>query len=79
MDRMNLDGTKINANQTTFGMNAGIAGEYKLNAKTGVGLKLSYTLGNINSVNIGGQNVKYDEPVSISNIMITAFLSFRTW
>ncbi|MDY9919097.1 MULTISPECIES: outer membrane beta-barrel protein [Proteiniphilum] len=79
MDRMNLDGTKINASQTTFGINAGVAGEYKLNAKTGLGLKLSYTLGNISSVNIAGQNVKYDEPVSISNIMITAFLSFRTW
>lgn len=74
-----IDGISVDGSQTTFGFNAGVAGEYKLNAKTGVGLKLSYTLGTINSVNFEGQNVKSDEPMSISNLMLTAFISFRTW
>ncbi len=79
MDRITVDGRVVDGNQTTFGFNAGVAGEYKLNAKTGVGLKLSYTLGTINSINFEGQNMEYKEPVSISNLMATVFLSFRSW
>lgn len=79
MDRMTIDGVAVDGNKVAFGLNAGVAGEYKLNAKTGIGLKLSYTLGTINSVNFEGQNIKYDDPISISNLMITGFISFRTW
>lgn len=79
LNPVTLDGRLVDSNQTTLGMNAGVAGEYKLNNKTGVGLKLSYTIGTVNSVNVEGQNVKYDEPMSVSNLMITAFVSFRTW
>ena len=78
-DNMTMDGVKIDADKTTFGMNAGLAGEYKLNGKTGIGLKLSYTLGYIESLNVEGQNYKSDEKMSISNLMITAFVSFRSW
>lgn len=78
LDRMTLDGVAVDAKKTTFGVNAGIAGEYKLNATTGLGLKLSYTLGSINSVNIEGQNVDMDEKINVSNLMITAFISFRS-
>ena len=60
-------------------MNAGLAGEYKLNARTGVGLKLSYTIGSINSLNFEGQNLESEETMSISNLMATVFLSFRSW
>ncbi len=79
IDRMNIDGGTLNATQTTFGFNAGIGGEYKLSARTGAGLKLSYTLGTVNSVEVNGQNLKYDQPISVSNLMISAFLSFRSW
>lgn len=79
LDRMTLDGVAVDAKKTTLGVNAGIAGEYKLNATTGLGLKLSYTLGSINSVNIEGQNVDMDEKINVSNLMITAFISFRSW
>jgi len=79
MDKMTFDGVAVDGNKTTFGLNAGVSGEYKLNDKTGVGLKLSYTLGTINSVNFEGQNIESDEKISISNLMVTAFLSFRTW
>lgn len=79
LDRMTLDGVAIDAKKTTFGVNAGISGEYKINAKTGLGLKLSYTLGSINSVNVEGQNVEMDEKINISNLMLTAFISFRSW
>ncbi|HBX19635.1 MAG TPA: hypothetical protein DEF88_04200 [Porphyromonadaceae bacterium] len=79
MDEMDLDGRIVNANATTVGFNAGLAGEYKLSAKAGVGLKLSYTVGSVNSVKVEGQTAKFDEPMNVSNLMLTAFLSFRTW
>lgn len=79
MDKINIDGIDSSMSSTTFGVNAGLAGEYKLNDKTGLGLKLSYTLGSINSLKAGGQTVKLDEPISVSNLMATAFISFRTW
>lgn len=44
---MNYKGQSITGNKTTVGVNAGIAGEYKVNNKTGVGLKLSYVMGSI--------------------------------
>ncbi len=78
-DKMDLDGRKGSMHATTFGFNAGLAGEYKLNDKTGVGVKLSYTLGTINSLKSGGQTAKLDETMNISNLMATAFISFRTW
>lgn len=79
MDNANLDGVDLNLSSTTFGFNAGVAGEYKLNDKTGLGLKLSYTLGSITSLKSGKQTEKLEEPVSVSNLMITAFISFRSW
>ncbi|MEA4916280.1 outer membrane beta-barrel protein [Proteiniphilum sp.] len=79
MDNINMDGIDGSMNATTFGYNAGLAGEYKLNDKTGLGLKLSYTMGSINSIKSGGQTVKLDKPISVSNLMATVFISFRTW
>jgi len=80
MDRITVDGIVVDGKQTTFGFNAGVAGEYKLNAKTGIGLKLSYTLGSIDSISWEGQTTdKYDEQFSISNLMATVFVSFRSW
>lgn len=74
-----INGKPLNGSKTTVGMNAGIAAEYKINAQTGAGLKLSYVMGSIESINIQGQNINTDEKMSVSNLMITAFLSFRTW
>ncbi|RNC63890.1 outer membrane beta-barrel protein [Proteiniphilum sp. X52] len=76
---MNLSGVNVNGRKTTVGINAGIAGEYKLSAKTGVGLKLSYVMGTIESLNVEGQNYKSDEKISVSNLMATVFVSFRSW
>ena len=79
MNRATVDGRALDGKKTTVGFNAGVAGEYKLNAKTGIGLKLSYTLGTIHSINVEGQNMEYEDPISISNMMATVFLSFRSW
>lgn len=76
---MNFSGQSLVGKQTTLGVNAGIAGEYKLNGKTGVGLKLSYVMGTINSINIEGQKIQKEQKVSVSNLMVTAFISFRSW
>lgn len=75
---MNYSGQNITGNKTTFGVNAGIAGEYKVNDKTGVGLKLSYVMGSINNLNVEGQNVESEEKISVSNLMATVFISFRS-
>lgn len=76
---MNFSGRNLTGKKTTLGVNAGIAGEYKVSSKTGVGLKLSYVLGTIDGMNVEGQNVKSDEKISVSNLMATVFLSFRSW
>lgn len=76
---MNLSGASINGSKTTVGINAGIAGEYKVSAKTGLGLKLSYVMGTIDNMNVEGQNVKSEEKISVSNLMATVFVSFRSW
>ena len=79
MDRITVDGIVVDGKQTTLGFNAGVAGEYKLNAKTGVGLKLSYTLGSIDSINWEWGTQEHNEQFSISNLMATVFVSFRGW
>ncbi len=79
MDNITMNGVTGKGTKTTLGVNAGIAGEYKLNAKTGLGMKLSYTIGSINSMNFEGQNLESEETMSISNLMATVFLSFRSW
>lgn len=76
---INMNGVSLNGSKTTFGLNAGIAGEYKVNSKTGVGLKLSYVMGSIENLNVEGQNVKSEEKISVSNLMATIFISFRSW
>jgi hypothetical protein len=79
MDNITIDGIEMNGNKTTVGINAGFSGEYKMNNKMGLGLKLSYTIGTISSINFEGQNIQPDEKINVSNLMITAFLSFRSW
>lgn len=76
-----INGVNVVSKKTTVGTNLGLAGEYKVNQKTGVGLKLSYVMGTIDSVNIEGQKVKYDNDAgySVSNLMATLFVSFRSW
>ena len=79
MDDITIDGVEMSGNKTTVGINAGLSGEYKMNNRMGLGLKLSYTMGTINSINFEGQNISSDEKINVSNLMITAFLSFRSW
>jgi opacity protein-like surface antigen len=61
-----------------FGMNYGIGAEYKLSPNYAVGLKAGYTLGSVSELKFGGQTVKLDEPVSLSNFTIGVHFSFRT-
>lgn len=79
-DKINFDDGEIYFNRTVFGFNAGISGEYKLSGNVGIGVKLSYTLGTIyfDSLYLDGQKVGGDKQ-NISSLMLTAFLSFRTW
>lgn len=77
-DNGTFDGIVVNGKATTVALNAGVAGEYKLNASTAIGLKLSYTIGTINSLNVKGQKIEAEEAMSVSNLMLTGFISFRT-
>ena len=76
---MNLSGRNLTGKKTTLGINTGVAGEYKVSSRTGIGLKLSYVMGTIDSINVEGQNVKSEEKISVSNLMATVFVSFRSW
>jgi hypothetical protein len=69
----------VNSNAVTAGLNLGFSGEYKVSANTGVGLKLSSTVGSVNSLKVEGQKVELDEAFNLSNVMLTAFISFRSW
>ncbi|HHU96079.1 MAG: hypothetical protein QM237_07580 [Bacteroidota bacterium] len=74
-----LDGVVIKSNAVAVGLNVGFSGEYKVNATTGVGLKLSSTVGNVNSIKVEGHKVELEEAFNLSNVMLTAFISFRSW
>ena len=76
---MNFSGQSVTGNNITLGVNAGIAGEYKLSSKTGIGLKLSYVVGTIDNLKVEGSNMKMDNEISLSNLMATLFISFRSW
>ncbi|NLJ01517.1 MAG: hypothetical protein GX371_10270 [Bacteroidales bacterium] len=42
-------------------------------------LRHGYTVGNVTSVSVQGQKVEMEEAFNLSNLMLTAFISFRTW
>lgn len=78
-DNMTINGVEVNGTKTTFGTNISLSGEYKMNNKMGIGLKLSSTGGSIDSMNFQGQKFDSDETISLDNIGVSIFLSFRSW
>jgi hypothetical protein len=62
----------------SFGLNCGIGGEYKLSPNWAMGLKVGYTMGTASEFKINGQTIKTEEPVSLSSLFISTYLSFRT-
>ncbi len=76
--KMEPDEYSLTGSQTSFGMNLGIGAEYKISKHIGIGLKIGYILGSVNSINIESQKVDFDEPMSLSSFMIGGYLSFRT-
>lgn len=79
MDNITVNGIEGKGNQTTFGANVTLGGEYKLKNKMGLGLKLSQISGTIDSMNFEGQKVKSDETMNLSSFTVSVFLSFRSW
>lgn len=79
MDNMTINGIEVNGTKTTFGTNISLSGEYKMNNNMALGLKLSSTGGSIDSYNVQGQNVDSKEVLSLANIGVSIFLSFRSW
>ncbi len=77
-DRMWMDQQEIQGTATTFGMNLGVGAEYKLSRQWAAGLKLSMTSGTIDSINVEGTKVSFDDKMSLSSWMIAAYISFRT-
>lgn len=78
---MYIDDQLIRGTQTAFAAYGAFSGEYKISRSMGAGIKLSYTNGSIKSLNYGDNKTAHlDEGRwSVSNFMITAFLSFKTW
>ena len=79
MDNLTINGIEVNGTKTTFGTNISLSGEYKMNNKMALGLKLSSTGGSIDSMNVQGQSFDSDEVISLANIGVSIFLSFRSW
>ncbi|MGB4415045.1 MAG: outer membrane beta-barrel protein [Paludibacter sp.] len=74
-DRVFLNSIQMNGKATTFGLNAGVGGEYKISNKMGIGIKASYTIGSIKSLTVGNQTVDLASTQSVSNLMFTLYLS----
>ncbi|MBK5722636.1 outer membrane beta-barrel protein [Dysgonomonas sp. Marseille-P4677] len=66
-----IDGLYGKMQKTVFGLSCSISGEYRLNQTLGLGLKLSTTAGSFKISEI-------DDRFSVSNLMLTGFISFRT-
>ncbi|MDR1714976.1 MAG: hypothetical protein LBS20_03955 [Prevotella sp.] len=66
-----LEGNRIEFNKATAGIYCSIAGERRINRNTGAGLKMAITSG---MIKIDG----LDEKLSVSNLILTGFISFRT-
>ena len=64
--------------KTTYGVNAGVSGEYDFNDIVVVGLKLSCMLGEIDKITINGSGNVIDESQNLSSLMFTLFVCFRT-
>ncbi|MBF0651094.1 hypothetical protein IR083_19950 [Dysgonomonas sp. GY75] len=64
-------GRRMELNKATAGIYCSIAGERRINRNTGAGLKVAITSG---MVKIDG----LDEKLSVSNLILTGFISFRT-
>ncbi|HCO68871.1 MAG TPA: hypothetical protein DIT04_14095 [Dysgonomonas sp.] len=62
---------KASIDKTTFGSYIGVAGERRLSRNMGIGLKVSAVAG---TVKIEG----FRERMSVSNLFVTAFVSFRS-
>lgn len=62
---------QISISKTAFGSYIGVAGEHRFNHNVGAGLKIAATSG---TLKIDG----LDDRLSVSNLMITGFISFRT-
>lgn len=79
VDKMRVEAISIREAKFAVGLNLGISGEYKVTESSGLGLKLSYTLGSVSSNRL--QPVLNDEVKRFisSNLMITAFYSLRLW
>ena len=72
-----INGEENNGKQTSLGTNITLSGEYKMNNKLGLGIKLSSTSGKIGSVNLNGHDVKMIEDLSLSTTTVCLLLSYR--
>ncbi|MFC4676304.1 hypothetical protein [Dysgonomonas termitidis] len=66
-----ISGSYAKIEKTVFGINANIACEYRLSENVGTGLKLSVTAGSFEMYGV-------TDRMSVSSLMVTGFLSFRT-
>ena len=62
----------------TFGTYASLGCEFKLSPTTAFGLKISTHVGNISQLKSGTKEVDFQDKLSASNLMVTAFISFRS-
>ena len=76
--KMTANNTDAIGTSVNWGVNSGLGLQYKFSYDFAAGLKLSVTGGITDSIKVEGENV-YDAPVpfSFSNIMLSAYCSFR--
>jgi len=67
-----ISNLEASLSKTTFGSYFGISGEYRFSQSIGAGLKLAGTAGSVKIKELG------DDRQNVSNLMVTAFISFRS-
>ncbi|MBB4035403.1 hypothetical protein GGR21_001296 [Dysgonomonas hofstadii] len=63
--------TQLSVDKTAFGFYYSVTGEHRFNHNIGAGLKLAFTSGTIKMEGL-------DDRLSVSNLILTGFISFRT-
>lgn len=66
-----ITGSRAKIDKTVFGMNVNVACEYRLSETVGTGLKLSVTAGSFEMYGM-------TDRMSVSSLMLTGFISFKT-
>ncbi len=64
---------------SAFGIHLGMGVDFKVTSGMALGAKISSDIGNVKKIKSSGSSTTLDKGWSASSLMLTGFISFRTW